>query len=221
MATMTTEITDSARNGIRVFGSAIIRVAPDIATILVAVTRIEQHPPAAFAAAREAAQSVNEFFRNCQLSDVGASRITLSQEFRYGNGENRFVGYKASIGYSIVLRDMYQVEATITGLIEAGANELKSVNFQTSRLRELRAEARRRAIAAAKEKAEVYCHAAGVAVGKVLAIKDENPERLSGRSEGHVIQEAHTQDEEEIKAVDPAAIAVGAAVRVVYAIEGK
>ena len=43
-------------HGIRVFGSAVLRVAPDTASIVVAVSRTEQKPETAFAKAREGAQ---------------------------------------------------------------------------------------------------------------------------------------------------------------------
>jgi hypothetical protein len=150
------------RDGVRVFGSAVVRVAPDLATILVGVTRVEPQPEPAFAAARTAAQSVGAYLQRRNMQDFGSSRITLSQEFRYTSGEQRFVGYAARIGFSVVLRNTDQVEETVTGLIGAGANELTSVTFQTSRLREVRADARRRAVAAAREKAELYCAAAFV-----------------------------------------------------------
>jgi uncharacterized protein YggE len=153
---------DRMRDGVRVFGSAVVRVAPDLATILVGVTRVEPQPEPAFAAARTAAQSVGAYLQRRNMQDFGSSRITLSQEFRYTSGEQRFVGYAARIGFSVVLRNTDQVEETVTGLIGAGANELTSVTFQTSRLREVRADARRRAVAAAREKAELYCAAAFV-----------------------------------------------------------
>jgi uncharacterized protein YggE len=207
--------------GVRVFGSAVIRVAPDIATILVGVSRLEQQPEPAFAAARTAAQSVGAYLQRRGMQDFGSSRITLSQDFRYVNGEQRFVGYAARIGFSVVLRNMDQVEETVTGLIGAGANELTSVTFQTSRLREVRADARRRAIAAAREKAELYCAAAGVVAGGVLAIEDANPEFITGRNESHVHREPVIDDTGEVKAMDPAAISVGAAVHVLYALEAS
>jgi uncharacterized protein len=208
-----------SRHGIRVFGSAVIRVSPDIATILVSVSRLEKKPEPAFAAARKAAQAVGEFLQRSGLQDVGSSRITLSQESRYINGEQQFVGYAARIGFSVVLRNLEQVEQTLTGLIGAGANEVSSVTFQTSRLREVRADARRRAVAAAREKAELYCTAAGVAAGAVLAIEDVNPELVTGRNEGHVHQEPFIDDTgTDVKAMDPAAIAIGAAVHVRYEI---
>jgi uncharacterized protein YggE len=212
---------EPSRHGVRVFGSAVIRVAPDIATVLVGVSRLEQQPEPAFAAARKAAQAVGAYLQRRGMQDFGSSRITLSQEFGYADGEQRFAGYAARIGFSVVLRNMDQVEETVTGLIGAGANELTSVTFQTSRLREVRADARRRAIAAAREKAELYCAAAGVVAGAVLAIEDANPEFVTGRNGGHVHREPVVDDPGEVKAMDPAAIDVGAAVHVLYALEPR
>lgn len=206
--------------GVKVFGSAVLRVAPDTASIVVAVSRIEQKPDGAFAKAREGAQGVNTFLHKTGIKDFGSSRVSLSQEFRYTNNENRFVGYKAKIEVNVVLRDLDKVDTLLTGLIAAGANELASVTFQTTRLKDLRADARRRAVAAAREKAELYCQAAGVAVGRVLSIEDVNPEMLSGRSEGHTYREAAAVDDTgDPGAMDPEAIMVGAAVNVVYTIE--
>jgi uncharacterized protein YggE len=154
------------------------------------------------------------------VKDYGSSRVTLSQEFRYANGEHKFVGYQAKIEFNVVLREMDKVDAVLSGLIAAGANTLASVTFQTTRLKELRADARRRAVVAARQKAELYCAAAGVAIGPVLAIEDVNPELLSGRNEVHTYREAAPVDDPgEPGAIDPGAIAVGAAVNVIYGIE--
>src|SRR5438876_4303968 len=117
-------------HGVRVFGSAVVRVAPDTASIVVAVSRTEQKPEAAFTKAREGAQAVNAFLHKAGIKDFGSSRVTLSQEFRYTNGENRFVGYKAKIEFNVVLREMDKVDTLLSGLIAAGANELTSVTFQ-------------------------------------------------------------------------------------------
>jgi uncharacterized protein YggE len=205
--------------GVKVFGSAVVRVAPDTASIVVAVCRTEQKPEAAFAKAREGAQGVTAYLHKAGIKDFGSSRVTLSQEFRYINGENKFVGYQAKIEFNVVLREMDRVDGVLAGLIAAGANTLTSVTFQTTRLKELRADARRRAVAAAREKAELYCAAAGVAVGPVVAIEDVKPERLTGRSEGHTYREAApVEDTGEPGAIDPGAITVGAAVNMLFGI---
>jgi uncharacterized protein YggE len=208
--------------GVRVFGSAVVRVAPDTASIVVAVSRTEQKPEAAFAKARDSAQGVTAYLHKAGIKDFGSSRVTLSQEFRYVNGESKFVGYQAKIEFNVFLREMDNVDSVLAGLIAAGANLLTSVTFQTTRLKELRADARRRAVAAAREKAELYCAAAGVAVGAVLAIEDVNPETLTGRNEGHTYREAAPVDDAgEPEAIDPGAIAIRAAVNIVYRIEAR
>jgi uncharacterized protein YggE len=209
-------------NVVRVFGSAVVRVAPDTASIVVAVSRIEPKPEPAFAKAREGAQAVNAFLHKSGIGDFGSSQVTLSAEFRYTNGENRFVGYKARIEFNVALRELAKMDSLLSGLIAAGANELKSVQFQTSRLKEIRADARRRAVAAAREKADLYCDAAGVTAGDVVAIEDVNPELLTGRAEGHGTREPMALDEGgDVGAIDPGAITVGAAVNVVYQIGSR
>jgi uncharacterized protein YggE len=214
--------TKRTAHGVKVFGSAVMRVSPDMASIVVAVSRTEQKPEAAFAKAREGAQGVTAYLRRAGVRDFGSSRVTLSQESRYVNGEHKFAGYQAKIEFNVVLREMDRVDEVLSGLIAAGANTLASVTFQTTRLKELRAIARRLAVAAAREKAELYCGAAGVAVGSVLAIEDVNPEALAGRSEGHTYREAAPADDAgEPGATDPGAITVGAAVNVVYRIEAQ
>jgi uncharacterized protein YggE len=205
-------------SGVKVFGSAIVRVTADTASILVGISRVEKKPKDAFANARSGAQAIHTYLQRAGIKDFGSSRVTLSQKFEYTGRENRFVGYEAKIGYSIILRDLDRVEEVLAGLIDAGANELTSVTFQTTRLKEIRADARRRAVAAAREKAELYCTAAGMSVGRVVAIEDVNPEELSGRYEGHVHREPIIDDPGELKAIDPGAITVGAAVNVIYEI---
>ena len=207
--------------GVKVFGSAVVRVAPDTASIAVAVSRIEKKPAAAFAKAREGAQAVTAYLHKAGVKDFGSSGVTLSQEYRYADDEDKFVGYRAKVEFNVVLREMDKVEPVLSELIAAGANVLHSVTFQTTRLKDLRADARRRAVAAAREKAELYCAAAGIAVGPVLAIQDINPEVVTGHShsEGHTDREAAPADDTgEPGAIDPGAIVVGAAVNIVYGI---
>ncbi len=204
-------------HGVRVFGSAVLRVAPDMASIIVAVSRLEPQPDSAFARARDAAQAINTYLHKAGVKDFGSSRVNLAQQYRFSNGENRFLGYQAKIGFNVVLREMDRVDGLLSGLIKAGANELTSVTFETTRLQVLRADARRRAVAAARAKAELYCEAAGVAVGQVLAIEDVNPESLNGRSESHALREPLPVDDTgDPGAIDPGAITVGAAVHVLY-----
>ncbi len=66
-------------------------------------------------------------------------------------------------------------------LVEAGVNSVEGVDFQVSNLAEVRSEARKQAMLAARRKADVYAAAAGITLGPVVHIEDTNPDLLSGR----------------------------------------
>src|SRR5262245_23446846 len=109
--------------GITVFGSALVRAAPDVATIKCAVARLEQRPADAFAKAKHGAQAVQVRLRELGVTDFGTSRVSLAEERRYANGEQKFVGYVARIAFHIAVLDLDQIEGIVTAVVAAGANE--------------------------------------------------------------------------------------------------
>ncbi len=211
---------------IRVFGSAVVKVPPDVATLVLAVSRLEKEPAAAFASVRRAAHAVGDHLAEAGVQEVGTSRVTLAQETQFANGQRKLVGYTARITFRVLLRDPSRVDDVLTGTIAAGANELTSVTFQTSRLAEERAEARRQAVAAARAKAELYAAAAGVDVGPVLGIEDVSPDAIAGHGESVGSRGlgspggAAADDGGDLRAIDPAAVNVTAAVTITYGLVG-
>lgn len=202
--------------GVTVFGSAILRVPPNRVSMEVAVTVTRDQPKEAFAAAREGATSVSAYLREAKVTDVRSSRVTLDAAYDYAKGERHFRGYRAKIQFHILLEDLDRMEQILTGVIDAGANEVGDVTFTTTKLKSYRAEARREAVGAARDKALAYADAAGQRLGRVLHIEDVNPQSLaSGHGEGHQLR--GLEPEEASGAIDPGAIAVGGAVRIAYA----
>ena len=200
--------------GITVFGSSLIKVEPDIVSLSFAVSRIHQHPKDAFQDVRSSSQSVRKYLEQAKVDEVNTSRVSISQTFRYISGEQKFLGYTAKVAFNVLLRKLDEMEDLLSGIVDAGANEIENVEFQTTKLKELRADARRQAIGAAREKAENYCNAAGVNLGKVIHIEDVNPDNLRGR-ESHVEMGIANQ----LQAFDPGNITIGAAVIVAFKIE--
>lgn len=212
--------------GITVFGSTLLRVPPDSVTVRAAITRLEERPVDAFGKAREAEGGVTAFLRKTPVKECGLSRISLAQEYRFSNNERRPIGYVARIGLTVVLTELDQIEHVVSGLVDAGVNEITSTEFHTAKLKELRARARELAVLAAREKAEIYAAAGRVSIGEILHIQDVNPNVL--RQEFHVTaarggqaQESLADNEPEQNSLDPSAIQVGAAVIVAYRIVGS
>ncbi len=127
------------------------------------------------------------------------------------------MGYQARVGFHVLLRELDRIEGVLACLVDAGASEIVGIDLQTTQIKELRADARRRAIEAAREKALVYCSAARVSLGPPIHIEDVNPDILQGVREGHVTRQVSADDVGAARAFDPGAIAIGAAVQVVFA----
>ncbi|HEY1958423.1 MAG TPA: SIMPL domain-containing protein [Polyangiaceae bacterium] len=209
--------------GVNVFGSHLIRVDPDYATLDLAVTRLAPAPEPAFVDARRGAESLRKVLgeRSLPERDVRTSQITLAQEFEHLGGARKFLGYRARIDFRIVLDDVARTEEILIAAVEHGADVIQRVSFGTRKLREVRARAREAAFAAAKTKAELYAKAAGIRLGTVLHIEDVNPEEAGRRGYSSHAPDVDlaSDDDRTSSAYAPGAIVVSAAVMACFAIQ--
>ncbi|HXD10225.1 MAG TPA: SIMPL domain-containing protein [Anaerolineales bacterium] len=210
--------------GVTTYGSTVIRVDPDVASIKFAVSRIESHPKDAFKMVREESRKVTDYLQSAAYKkEASSSRISLTQTWDYGGyggATRKLIGYTARADFHILLYDLEQLENLLVGIVDSGVNEIRDVNFQTSRLKELRAEARRKAVEAATAKAENYCIAAKVKLGRIIHIEDVNPDSVdffSQRYAGHAMSQntvnmLEVDDPENVQAFNPGGISINAAV---------
>ena len=207
------------QSGVKVFGSAILRVEPDVASLRFAVSRQAKQPKDAFQETHKAVKGVRSYLAQAGADgDIAASRVNLSRTFEYINNRQQATGYSAKVSFNVILSDLARMEELLVGVVDAGANEIDAVDFRTTRLKEYRAEARRRAVAAGRDKAENYCRAARVSLGAVISIEDISPDVLRGSGEGHTSHEAPQDDSGADHAFTPGSIVVGAAVSIVFGI---
>jgi uncharacterized protein YggE len=212
---------DKPQPGVKVFGSAILRVEPDLASIQFAVGREAKKPKDAFQETHKAVQAVRAYLSQTGMSEVAASHISLTRTFEYSEGRQQPRGYFAKVWFNVLLADLNRMEAILVGVVDAGANEIGAVEFRTTRLKEYRAEARRRAVAAAREKAENYCRAAGVSLGPVIALEDVHPGSLRGSGEGETSNEFAADEGGPVRALSPGSIVVGAAVSITFGLDAS
>ena len=206
--------------GATVFGSAINRVQPDLVQIRGSVSCIEQKPADAFSKAKKAARNVQDYLSRLRIAEFGVSRAALVRQLKFVNGAQQFAGYQARISFRISLRELDRADEIAEGLVSAGMNEIERISFETSRLKEERAEARRMAVSAAIDKARNYCAAAGVGLGCVIHIEDVNPMVVQGdefRARGGHAPPSF-QDDSDGGALDPSLIEIGGAVFVTFEI---
>lgn len=172
--------------GVNVYGSAVLRTEPDRAVAEIGIARVASTAKAAFSETGKAVEAVTRSVRSNSLAPeaVEVSRVGLTTAYEGFGNTQKFIGYRARVSFRIVIDRLDRVEKVLTDAVEAGANEVTSVKYLTTQLAELRAQARREAVAAARRKAEIYCEAAGVGLGHVLHIEDMNPDSMANRG-GH------------------------------------
>src|SRR5262245_57874452 len=96
--------------GVKVFGSAVLRVEPDLVSLQFAVGRQAKRPRDAFRETHQAAQQVRSYLSQAGVGEVAGSHVTLSQTFDYSSGRSRPTGYEARVGFNVLLADLDRME---------------------------------------------------------------------------------------------------------------
>ena len=164
---------------ISVTGEATVSVAPDQAQIDGGVTSDAK-------TAREASEANNAAMGKVLLALKGAgidekdyqtSRLSLQPQFaanyKPSDRASGIVSFRASNRVTVRICDVTKVANLIDVLVGAGANEIGGINFTVTQASKYLDEAREKAIADARRKADIYARAAGVTLGEPISISEE------------------------------------------------
>lgn len=162
---------------ISVTGEGRIEAAPDMATISLGVTTEAATAGAAMAANSDGVRAVIERLKATGIEDrdVQTSGLSLGPRYDYGRSDGApptIVGYTASNMVTVRVRALDTLGSVLDGVVSDGANTLNGLSFGIAEDGEVIDEARRRAVAEARHKAELYADAAGVALGRVISISE-------------------------------------------------
>lgn len=202
--------------GVAAYGAASVKAVPDLVRVRFKVICLEKTPGESFARASGSVRAVREVLRGHQVPDSGVerSRLGLKSAWAYGGSRREFLGYECTAAFAVQSGDLDDAQQLLVDLVEAGANEIEGVDFDVSGKAAMRAESRRKAVTAAREKAELYAEAAGARLGPVVHIDDVNPETA-----GVERYRAHSMgDEASDEDLAPGHVVVSAAVIVGFAI---
>ncbi|MBB4951736.1 hypothetical protein F4556_007271 [Kitasatospora gansuensis] len=157
-----------------------------MARLRVAIHQTRPKPGEAFEVTRSSVNRIREVLRGHGIPDtaVSTSRLDLKSSWNYGS-PRKFLGYECTASFVIELRELDLLETVLVDVVDAGANQVDGVEFDVSTKKELRAQARAAAVAAAREKAALYAEAAGVRLGPIIHIKDVDSEQLQNSHRGH------------------------------------
>ena len=163
---------------ISVSGEGTVSVPPDLAQIDAGVASDAKTAKEAAEANNAAMGKVLAALKGTGIDekDYQTSRLSLQPQYSSSvsnrPGQGTLVGYRASNRVTIKVHDLTKVASTIDTLVTAGANDIGNVGFTVAQPSKLLDEAREKAVADARRKAEIYAKAAGVTLGAPLDITE-------------------------------------------------
>jgi uncharacterized protein YggE len=151
------------------------RRAPDIAVLSTGVVSLA---PDANGAIRSNAEQMSRVVAAIQVAgiadkDVQTSGVSLNPDYQYlANRPPRIKGYYASNTVNVTVRDIGRLGGILDALVATGANQINGPTFDIEDKDAVLDEAREKALAKARTRAEGYAKRLGLRVRHVISIDE-------------------------------------------------
>ena len=148
---------------------------PDLAIISAGVQTLQ---PTASAAIEENAarmERVRAALKRAGIEDrdIQTSSINLNPEYHYDqNRPPRLTGYRATNTVNVKFRDLKRTGAILDALVAEGANQINGPNLTIDKPESALDEARTRAIANGRARADLYARTLGMRVVRLISVSE-------------------------------------------------
>ena len=148
---------------------------PDLATIAAGVV---SRAPTATAAMQQTASRmarVREALRRAGIADrdIQTSNVSLNPDYVYTqNQPPKLSGYNASNQVTVRFHDIASTGKILDALVAEGANQISGPNLSVEHPEAALDEARAKAVAAGRARAELYARSLGLRVARVVSVSE-------------------------------------------------
>src|SRR3990172_2393132 len=158
-------------------GTGSASASPDVATAQIGVETQSASPEDATRENEERMKTVVEALTaaGIDMKDIQTAYYSLWAEQRYDPEKGQPTGeyiYHVSNSLSVKIRALSKVGAILSEAVEAGANNISGVSFSIEDTSALEMEAREKAVADAKARAESLAQLSGVELGEVVLVSE-------------------------------------------------
>ncbi len=111
--------------------------------------------------------------------DIATSGFTVQPRYIYSQrndgtqGPPRITGYEVRNTVTVKVRDLTKLGGILDTAVTEGSNQIDGLTFDISKKDELLKEARKKALADARAKADLYAEAAGVKLGRLRELSEQ------------------------------------------------
>jgi len=148
---------------------------PDVAVISAGVVSRSATATAALQDSADRMARVLEVLKRAGVADrdVQTSNVSLNPEYRYPQDQApQLVGYTASNSVTIRFRDIRNSGKILDALVKEGANQINGPMLEIDKPEEALDEARAKAIASGRARADLYARSLGMRVVRVVSVNE-------------------------------------------------
>ncbi len=169
--------TSANANTVSFSGEGKVTATPDMAMISASIVTNATESKTAQDQNSTKSKSVNDFLKKQGIDekDIKTTGYQIYPQYYYAGSEQRITGYQVTQSYDIKVRDLGKVSAVLDGLVSAGANQVTNMGLQIADQDKLMAEAREKAIEAAKKKASELKGQVGIKLGHIVNFSENSP----------------------------------------------
>jgi uncharacterized protein YggE len=161
---------------ISVSGHGEVQAVPDLATISVGVMTSSITAKEALAANSKAMNELMEVLKKAgiETKDIATSNFNVGPRYDYGQGSQppKLVGYDVSNMVTVIARKIEGMGGVLDAAVSAGSNQIQGISFSVSKPDAMLDEARKKAVADARRKAEIYVAAGGFSLGQIISLTE-------------------------------------------------
>ncbi|MBP2236782.1 uncharacterized protein YggE [Sinorhizobium kostiense] len=168
---------------IKVSGEGRATTAPDLAILQLSVVKDAKTAREALDANNKAMTEVLAALRQAGIADrdLQTSGFSINPQYHYppsddgGSRPPELVGYQVVNGVTVRVRDLSRLGEVIDSSVSLGVNQAGGIEFTNDKPDAVITEARKAAVADAIGKARVLAEAAGVSLGRLIELAEQEP----------------------------------------------
>ncbi len=160
---------------IRLDATGSVKAKPDIAQIAMGVSTEAETARAALDKNSAAMTRVIDALKQAGLvgEDIQTVDFSVSPPIKNQGKTDGVTGFRVTNLVQVTVRDLTKLGDILDKAVSQGSNEMGGIQFTIAQPAKLMDEARRQAMAAAIQKAELYAQAAGARLARVISIDEQ------------------------------------------------
>lgn len=172
-----------------VSGEGKVVIKPDVA--IMSFGLVSQNVSLA-AAQKENTERMNNFLKGLKKDfsvdekDVQTSNYSISPRYDWNNGQQKLIGYEVSQSVMVKVRNLDKLGDIVARAGSEQLNQVGGLQFTVDDPEKAKTDARTKAFAQVKQKAEDLAKVSGIKLGRIISIQENNGSIVMPRPEMYV-----------------------------------